>query len=464
MRERVEEAAARWISSGRSEQHLLGRAELLEAERLLTCRGAVQIALGDSVRAFLAASQQLRQRAELARLRKHRAWLAVAAWIAIAFAAAAALLWRAKEREMGQARLAEAQARRATVFGEVRRLNDELLAARRFSNEAVANALQTQLAARQRELRDSEAALDRELPEALPSAKTADRRGRRYLDGHTGQVFGMSWSPLIGLVSASADGTARMWDANAGSVRRILKGHLSSVTDAAVSPDGRWIASASHDGTVRIWEAASGRELKALRGHTGRVWDVEFSPDGERVASASEDHTVRVWNLDTNKVEAVREPAPVFGVAFSPDARLLAAAGASGTVAAWDPATWLVRWRTVARPQWTWSVAFSQAGNWLAGSSFDGTVMLRSLQHEYEQHLVAKRDTQTGVVAFSGDGSMVATGGAHGAVSVWRTATGEKAWELDAHCGPVFGVAFSPDGRRIAGGCQDGRIVLFDLR
>ena len=46
---------------------------------------------------------------------------------------------------------------------------------------------------------------------------------------------------------------------------------------------------ASLDGTARIWDAASREELGLLRGHDGRVVSAAFSPDGERVVTASFD-------------------------------------------------------------------------------------------------------------------------------------------------------------------------------
>jgi WD40 repeat protein len=52
------------------------------------------------------------------------------------------------------------------------------------------------------------------------------------------------------VLTASADGTARLWDLSG---RRIatFAGHADAIEDAAFSPDGRWIVTASGDGTAR---------------------------------------------------------------------------------------------------------------------------------------------------------------------------------------------------------------------
>jgi hypothetical protein len=78
----------------------------------------------------------------------------------------------------------------------------------------------------------------------------------------------------------------------------VLRGHSDEVTTCAVSPDGSFIVSASNDGTLRVWEAGSGRVRHVLAGHSGAVWSCAVSPDGSCIISTGEDGLL-VWEADS---------------------------------------------------------------------------------------------------------------------------------------------------------------------
>jgi WD40 repeat protein len=57
----------------------------------------------------------------------------------------------------------------------------------------------------------------------------------------------------------------RIWDPHTGQARHTLTGHINWVRALAAAPDGSWLASVSEDGTARMWDVDAGRCVASLR-------------------------------------------------------------------------------------------------------------------------------------------------------------------------------------------------------
>ncbi|CCO37243.1 hypothetical protein BN14_11398 [Rhizoctonia solani AG-1 IB] len=330
--------------------------------------------------------------------------------------------------------------------------------------------------------------------------------------GHTSTINSVHFLPTGNqLVSASADGTVRIWEVNRGATQPAIahQGHTMAINSVTVSPDGTQVVSGSDDRSICIWDATSGVLLRqiprahddrinsvsfcsdgtkftsgssdntiriwsphsgepighTLTGHTDQVWTVSCSSNGNQLVSGSDDHTVRVWDLRSDEVSSkylLGHTGWVLSVAFSPDDAWVVSGSEDCKVGLWDARESALIWMGSAHTSEVNAVIFSPDGSFVASGSQDGMVLFwDTCTGAVIGEPLVGQSLQVHSLTFSPDGNTLASGSVHHMISVWDVNTRALRQSFEAYSG-VHSVAFLPDGRHIISGQKDGSIRKWD--
>jgi WD40 repeat protein len=184
---------------------------------------------------------------------------------------------------------------------------------------------------------------------------------------------------------------------------RDLGGHTQDVGSAGISRDGSLVATGCYDRNVRVFDAGTGRML--------HIFDF-----GDDVDSTPDRFGLRTRGLQN-------------GVVFDAEGKRLAAVGGNWLM---PPAALAAVFDLAAeKPVFTWRAA-------------------RSMLHR---------------AAFSGDGSVLVTAGPDSTLRVLDAATGKERGAFTGHDWVVDAVAFAPDGKTVASACANSKkrsLLLWD--
>jgi WD40 repeat protein len=279
---------------------------------------------------------------------------------------------------------------------------------------------------------ETAAALERKLPLAVNVEPVQVLPPERYTARQRLEITGLAVFVADGrpvVVSGSADGTARVWDATSPKQASHFLPHPSGVAVRSVAAvargDARWVATGGSDGRVRLWDVSDLANLPTKpmhefeEAHAQGVGALTFSPDAQYLASAA-GRDVFVWDA-VGKKKKYTVPADhrddVKAVHFTPQATLV----------------------TVCRDK--------AIRVWTLGG--EGAALLRTFDH---------RSGAVDVLGVSGDGGRVLFDQNAGRMDLVSLADGGTTGSLlNTGSGQRFsGLAlFSPDGRQVLTGAGD---------
>ena len=213
----------------------------------------------------------------------------------------------------------------------------------------------------------------------LVTVRVADGQVTGDVAAHPGSINALRVSPDGGtLVSAGADGSARIWHRRDGVGGRRGGSEAApawepgpalpcggEVVGVAIAPAGDVVATSSRPASLRLWSLRDGMPrdgtpqegaLLADAVDPKTPWKLAFAPDGRRLAAGAWDRSIWLWQMPDPRAlrvpgtptDAARLPHPANRLAghvqlataeaFDPGGGVLASVSNDGTLRLWDVA------------------------------------------------------------------------------------------------------------------------------
>ena len=280
------------------------------------------------------------------------------------------------------------------------------------------------------------------------------------------------------LVTAGSDGTARIWDIATGRQLRVLHEGTdgvnfanagNAINSASFSPDGDDVVTASNDGTARIWNARTGRLLKTLE--TGfPTYSAAFSPDGTHIMTATDAASIIIWNAKsaTEASEFFAGKAFLYHASYSPNGTEIITASNDGTARIWAADSDAFNGTQLAifrEPKGApiGSAAFSSNGADIVTVSDDGTARIWDIRTRKQLTVVTEpQGARFYTAAFNRTGTEIVTSSGAGSATIWDALTGKRLSTLGYSQGATIeSASFGPSDGQVVTAGYDGLAAVW---
>jgi WD40 repeat protein/serine/threonine protein kinase len=301
----------------------------------------------------------------------------------------------------------------------------------------------------------------------------------RTLKAHTGWVMSVALTPdgkRLVTGGDEEDSPLKIWDVVSGQELPKLKGHADGVASVAVTPDGKRIATASADGTARLWDSTDGRQVLRIDVDTEvvnslkaseykfekRVWSVAVTPDGKQIVTGSENGIVKIWDaLTGQKLQEINAYiGRAFHIAVTPDGQRLVT-GEGPTLRIWDAVSGRQLQELTGHTGGLGSIMVTADGQRIITGG-DGMARVWDMANGRELLTLKGHAGEILSVAVTPDEQRIVTGGRDGTARLWDAISGRELLVFKGHTGPVRSVAVTPDGQRIITGSEDGTVKIWE--
>jgi WD40 repeat protein/serine/threonine protein kinase len=373
---------------------------------------------------------------------RHRFWIAAAAIFLVFVAVAVGYERTWKERVRAEQMARQEAEQRSRAEGERRKAEAAGLVARQERDRALQQSYFAGVGLADRRIAEGDLVAARELLLKCPPS-----------------LRHWEWRRLMSLCRCDA---------------RTFIGHTSPVTGLALSQDGRRLLSVAQTGEACVWDTESGFVVARL---ANMAAPMAYDAAGDRFACSGAEGAITILDADEGEpVFFLRHPA-VCALAFSATGRKILTVGGDLSVRVWDGANGmlladndlgdgLVRAAAIS-PDLQQVVAVVE-GRPLAETN--GPKTAAGCSRVAEVYSIAgdppvlklNHPCPIFAVAWSPDGTRIATGSGDATVRIWDAHDGRELLTLSGHGNRLRHVAFSRDSRRLLSISYDGSLRVWD--
>lgn len=252
----------------------------------------------------------------------------------------------------------------------------------------------------------------------------------------------------------------------------VIEGAVGRIRAIAISSDGKVLATAGYDvpgddsgrRAIRLWSMETKKQVRMIAAECDTINAIALSPDGTRAAIGDRDGTVACWNTQTGQLlfQTSGTDAETEGVLFSADGKRIV----SGSDKYYSFDSHTGRKIGEAKTHDGWAVngmAMSRDGK-LIVSACGSDAVVSNAANMSTLHVLSGHERSVDAIAISTDKKRIATGCYDGTITLWDTASGKELTSVKAHSADgVISLAFFDDDRRFASGGEDGKLRIWDV-
>ncbi|KAI3647184.1 hypothetical protein MP228_007405 [Amoeboaphelidium protococcarum] len=278
-------------------------------------------------------------------------------------------------------------------------------------------------------------------------------------------VTSLNWNPSGDtLATGNYNGTVRFWSVDGQLQKKLPLVHNGPIFSVKWSLDGQTLLTGGFDSVVCAWNSSSGKLLKKFDGHSAPVLEIDWR-DSDMFASCSTDKTIRIESLSSGDVQVLKShQKEINEIQWNNQKDLLASCSDDATAKIWSLSQNTPIQSLNGHEKEIYSIEWSPTANdQLATASFDHTVKIWSAETGQCIHNLAKHKQSVYTLSYSPDGRLIASGGYDGRVIVWSARDGTVVRHYKGQSG-IFDCNFSPDGNFVAATFAGNTACIFDIR